>query len=236
MDHTLPPELLAILTPSNPLPTPLPADPFPTLKAWFDEQAATPRQPNPSCIYLATHGSSGFPRCRALLCRGIDPAGYIVFFTNYQGDKGRELAANPRCSATFHWDHAEKQVRIEGLAIKSPPQESDAYFAQRPWESRLSAWASQQSQPLRDRQQLLDQYTEAILELGFTPDELLKLGPEARIPRPSHWGGFRLWAQRVELWIGSGGRMHDRAVWQRTLTPAAEAFNAGPWTATRLQP
>lgn len=236
MAPTLPPELLSILTPTQPLPTPLPQDPFPTFMHWFQQQAAAPTQPNPSCMYLATTGLSGAPRCRAVLCRAVDPAGYLVFFTNYDGDKGRELAADPRASATFHWDHAEKQVRVEGLVLKSPAQESDDYFAQRPWESRLSAWASRQSQPLRDRQQLLDQYTEAILELGFTPEELLKLGPQARIPRPSHWGGFRLWASRVELWIGSGGRMHDRAAWQRTLTPAPAGFTPGPWSATRLQP
>jgi pyridoxamine 5'-phosphate oxidase len=236
MAATLPPELLAILTPAASLPTPLPPDPFPIFIEWFQQQAAQPSQPNPSCMYLATIGLGGSPRCRAVLCRGIDPVGYLVFYTNYDGDKGRELAANPRAAATFHWDHAERQVRVEGLVVKSPPEESDAYFAQRPWESRLSAWASRQSRPLRDRQQLIDQYHEAIVELGFTPQELLSLRSEARIPRPSYWGGYRLWASRVELWIGGGGRMHDRAVWERTLTPAPDGFTAGVWSATRLQP
>jgi len=234
---TLPPALLAVISSRDWLPTQLPDEPFGMFKAWFDEQMSSLKQPNPNSMCLATVGEDGFPRGRVVLCRGVNTSeGYLVFYTNYEGDKGREMAKNPRASATFHWDHSEVQVRFEGLIVRSPAAESDAYFAQRPWESRLSAWASRQSRPMRDRQQLLDQYAEAIERLGLTPEQLLEQGSAANIPRPPHWGGYRLFAQRVELWLGGPGRMHDRAVWTRTLTPAGEGYTGGAWLATRLQP
>jgi len=237
MTAPLPPALLAVISSKDMLPTPLPAEPFGIFQSWFDDQVAEVRQPNPTAMCLATLGLNGTPRSRIVLCRGLDPAaGFLVFFTNYEGDKGLELAANPRASVNFHWDHSEIQARFEGLVVKSPSDESDAYFATRPWQSRLSAWASNQSRPLRDRQQLIDQYSDTINTLGLTPDQLLQQGNAVRIPRPPHWGGFRLWAQRVELWLGGPGRMHDRAVWERQLTPDASGFKAGHWSATRLQP
>jgi pyridoxamine 5'-phosphate oxidase len=185
---------------------------------------------------VATISPAG-PRSRVCLCRGVDTAnGYIVFYTNYQSDKGRELAANPAAAATFHWNHSARQVRFEGWVVKSPAAESDAYFKTRPWESRLSAWASNQSRPLESRAQLLTQYAEVIRKLGLDPDALASQGSQADIPRPPHWGGYHLWASRVELWTGGPGRMHDRAAWTRSLTPKTDGFGASPWSATRLQP
>ena len=237
MGVNLPAALLSVISSRDWLPTQLPREPFGMFQAWFDEQMSSMKQPNPNSMCLATMGLNGFPRGRVVLCRGVNTSeGYLVFYTNYEGDKGRELAANPRASATFHWDHSEVQARFEGLIVKSPAAESDSYFAQRPWESRLSAWASRQSRPMQDREQLLQQYASVIAELGFTPEQLLEQGNAARIPRPERWGGYRLFAQRVELWLGGPGRMHDRAVWERELTRDGEGYRGGPWSATRLQP
>jgi pyridoxamine 5'-phosphate oxidase len=232
----LPPTLASLLAAESPLPERLPADPFPLFKAWLDEEVAAKRQPDPNSMCVATIGPAG-PRSRVCLCRGVDTAGgYIVFYTNYQSDKGRELATSPAAAATFHWNHTARQARIEGQAVKSPAAESDTYFKTRPWESRLSAWASNQSRPLESREQLLAQYADVIKKLGLDPETLAKQGAQADIPRPPHWGGYRLWASRVELWTGGPGRMHDRAAWTRTLTPKADGFSATPWSATRLQP
>lgn len=232
----LPPSLDELLTSGSALPERLPEDPFPVFKAWLDEEMAAKRQPDPNSMCVATIGPQG-PRNRVLLCRGVDTtSGYIVFYTNYQSDKGHELAANPAAAATFHWNHTARQVRLEGAVLKSPAAESDAYFKSRPWESRLSAWASNQSRPLANRETLMAQYGKAIADLRLDAATLAKHGPQADIPRPPHWGGYRLWASRIELWTGGPGRMHDRAAWVRTLTPAGEGFKATPWTVTRLQP
>src|SRR5690606_13806807 len=131
-----------------------------------------------------------------------------VFFTNYDSDKGRELAATPYASACFHWDHAERQVRISGPVTKSPPEESDAYFATRPWLSRAAAWASDQSRPLPSRGDLEAKLAAVKARFGIDPEA----PPEAELPttiaRPPHWGGYRLWAERIEIWVGVRGRLH----------------------------
>jgi len=115
MAVNLPPALLSVISSRDWLPTQLPAEPFGLFKAWFDEQAAAGKQPNPNAMCLATVGMNGFPRGRIVLCRGVNTSeGYLLFYTNYEGDKGRELAANPRASANFHWDHSELQARFEG--------------------------------------------------------------------------------------------------------------------------
>jgi pyridoxamine 5'-phosphate oxidase len=232
----LPPTLSDLLTAPSPLPPTLPEDPFPTLQAWFDEEVAAHRTPNPSAFCLATIADSG-PRARILLCKGLTPnPGFIVFYTNYQSDKAQELTRHPTAAATFFWDHSSRQVRLEGKILKSPAAESDAYFKTRPWESRLSAWASNQSRPLKDREQLMTQFAETIQRLNLNPTTLATHGATTEIPRPPHWGGFRLWPTRVELWTSGPGRMHDRASWTRTLTPTNDAFTPSPWRSTRLQP
>ena len=134
------------------LPEPLPADPMPLFQEWFREAGARRAQPNPDAMIVATTASSGKPSARVVLCKRIDVAGgYVVFFTNYESRKGRELAARPRAAAVFHWDALHRQVRIEGPIVRSPDSESDQYFASRALDSRIAAWASAQSEPLASR-------------------------------------------------------------------------------------
>lgn len=214
---------------------PLPADPLAIWKEWFDEAREKKVQPNPNAMTLATIEPDGSPSARIVLCKGMNlaaDAGYIVFYTNYDGRKGKALAANPRAALVFHWDDLDKQVRIEGPVVKSPDAESDAYYASRPLESRLGAWASKQSQPIESRDKLLEQVVEVMQR--FSVDVFSDTPPP--IPRPPFWGGFRVWAQAVEVWLGGPGRLHDRARWTRSLTPGAIGFTPGPWSATRLQP
>lgn len=222
------------------LPDPLPPDALPIFKSWFDEAAAKKVTPNPNAMALATIDPDGAPSSRVVLCKGMDIArGYIVFYTNYKGRKGRALAANPRAGVCFHWDSLERQVRIEGPVTVSPETESDAYFATRPLESQLGAWASEQGEPIASREALFEKA--AIMMARFCDQPRENLSDLPVIPRPGHWGGFRLWAARVELWMGATGRMHDRAVWERPLESTvvdevAGFAPAGPWKATRLQP
>jgi len=115
--------------------------------------------------------------------------------------------------------------------------ESDAYFASRNWQSRLGAWASEQSQPIGSRTELLGKVAKAALRLALpVPADEQQQDPGLHIARPPHWGGYRLWATAVELWVEGSARIHDRARWQRTLTPRAGGFDAGPWSVSRLQP
>ena len=233
----LSPDFLSRIHAAPTLPDPLPPDPMPLFKAWFDDERTAKRQPNPNAMTLATVGDGGLPDARIVLCRGIDAAnGVITFFTNYQGRKGRELAALPAAALVFHWDHTDRQVRIEGPVVQSPSDESDAYFRSRRWESRLSAWVSQQSQPIAARADLMDRVAVVLDELRLSAADLLARGDDLPIPRPPHWGGFRVWARRVELWTGGPGRFHDRARWDRPLIPTDGTFHPGPWSATRLQP
>jgi pyridoxamine 5'-phosphate oxidase len=174
--------------------------------------------------------------------------GTVTFFTNYQGRKGREVIGDPRVAVCFHWDQSDRQVRIEGIASKTSQAESDAYFQSRRWESRLSAWASDQSEPIESREALLAKLAKVVDRLGLSPQELLERGNMVAIPRPPHWGGFTILARSVEFWIGGPGRMHDRAVWTRDIPRAREPGSGhdefsvqgigecGPWIATRLQP
>jgi pyridoxamine 5'-phosphate oxidase len=162
-----------------------------------------------------------------------------VFFTNYLSRKGRQLEGNPRAAAVIHWDALHRQVRVEGPVVKAPAADSDAYFASRPWQSRLGAWASKQSEPLGSRKDLARAVADTAERFGV-PDPA-EPASEAQtdfvIPRPPHWGGYHLWADSVELWVEGEARVHDRARWTRELTPQDEGFfGTGPWTATRLQP
>jgi pyridoxamine 5'-phosphate oxidase len=215
------------------LPEPLPADPMPLFLEWFREAVARRTQPNPDAMVVATAASNGDPSARVLLCkRVVVDAGYIVFFTNYQSRKGQELAARPRAAAVFHWDAMHRQVRIEGPIARSPESESDEYFASRALDSRIAAWASEQSQPLASRDVLRQRVQETAARFGIAPG-----ATSGTVPRPPHWGGNRLWVERIELWAEGANRVHDRAVWTRPLQPAgAHAFTGGPWRSTRLNP
>jgi pyridoxamine 5'-phosphate oxidase len=221
------------------LPDPLPADPLVILKEWLAQAWAAHSQPNPNSMVLATSSTDGRPSARVVLCKDVVPhPGYIVFYTNYLSDKGRQLKDNPRAAAVMHWDALHRQVRIEGPVSQAPASDSDAYFASRAWQSRISAWASEQSEPIATRAQLLDAVKETARRFGApTPgspgaDDSLRV----TIPRPPHWGGYRLWAQTVELWAEGTSRIHDRARWHRNVTASGSSFRTGAWSATRLQP
>jgi pyridoxamine 5'-phosphate oxidase len=207
------------------LPSSLPADPMPLFQEWFDGVRHARSQPNPDGMALATATPDGRPSVRVVLCKILvaDP-GYVVFFTNYESRKGSELAANPRAAAVFHWDAFGRQVRLEGPIVRSPGPEGDAYFASRALDSRIGAWASLQSQPLDSRKTLLKRVAIEAARHG------------THVPRPPHWGGYRLWPEQVELWIEGPFRVHDRARWTRTLEPQGDGFAPGPWQATRLFP
>ena len=177
-------------------------------------------------MVLATINDAGHPDARIVLCKhwSADP-GHIVFYTNYQSCKGEQLTARPRAAVVFHWDAMHRQVRMTGPVVKSPSDESDAYFNIRPVGNRIGAWASKQSQPLASRAQLATQVREMEQRFGET------------VPRPPHWGGFRLWPETVELWVEGPGRVHDRAVWTRQVAPRdAHTFDCTAWSATRLNP
>lgn len=214
------------------LPEKLPADPLPVFADWFAEACSRRLQPNPEAMVLAT-AAEGHPSARVVLCKQlvVDP-GYIVFFTNYSSRKGRELAAQPRAAAVFHWDALHRQVRLEGPVVRSPASESDDYFAGRPLASRIGAWASRQSEPLESRARLAEQVEAMIRRFDVRPGD-----ERSSVPRPGHWGGYRLWPDSLELWVEGPGRVHDRARWVRELAAHdASGFRSGAWTATRLNP
>ncbi len=223
------------------LPDELPGDPMPGVAAWLQAAFDARDKPNPNAMALATADAHGRPSTRIVLCRQVvvDP-GYLVFFTNYESRKGREIAANPYASAVFHWDTMERQVRVEGPIVKSPASESDDYFRSRPLDRRLGAWASRQSEPLESRDALVEQAMEVAGRFGVLDDIAAVLdgdgGSEVEVPRPDHWGGYRLHVAAAELWIGGQGRLHDRARWERTVNLDGETISASPWSVTRLQP
>ena len=164
---------------------------------------------------LATADASGRPSVRIVLLRHVDARGF-VFFTNYESRKAKEVTANARVALCQHWPSQEEQIRIEGTAELADPAESDRYFAGRPRESQLGAWASDQSAELESR---------AILEARLQEVEARFAGQP--VPRPPFWGGFRVVPTRIEFWCGRTGRLHDRLVFTRT---------ASGWTSSRLYP
>lgn len=209
-------------SPVSPLPEPLPSDPLPLVADWLAEAAVRVR--NSMSMALATVDPDGRPTARMVICRGFDArAGWLVFYTDRDSDKGAALAAHPRAAVVFHWDVFERQIRIEGPVTHAPDADSDAYWASRPPDARAAASASDQSRPLASRAVLLARVAEVAAHAGD-------------VPRPKRWGGYRIWAERVELWVGQPARIHDRARWVRTLTVDGDGFAGGPWSATRLMP
>jgi pyridoxamine 5'-phosphate oxidase len=204
--------------PMRGLPDPLPADPLQVAEKWLMQARDEQLQPNPNAMTLATVGANGQPAARVVLCKEIMlPDGYLVFYTNYESRKGAELAAQPRAAALFHWDAFERQVRVEGFVVRSPAAESDDYFRTRPWQSRLGAWASQQSQPLSSREALMAEAARVAVTRGPNP------------PRPPHWGGFRIRPVEIEFWADGAFRLHDRFRWRRDAA-------ASGWSVERLNP
>lgn len=222
------------------LPDPLPQDPLPILEQWMAEAWERRGQPNPNSMVLATSGDAGDLSARVVLCKKIVPQpGYLVFYTNYRSRKGRQLARNPRAAAVIHWDSMHRQVRIEGPVVEGPAADSDAYFASRPWQNRLGAWASLQSEPVASREHLEQAVLAMAERFGTPPPGHLgtEEDSEVVIPRPPHWGGYQLWIERLELWVEGAARIHDRARWTRALPGGGRGpFEPGPWTVTRLQP
>ena len=181
---------------------------------WF-RHALKAGVPEPNAMTLATVGPDGRPSTRIVLIKDYDERG-LVWYTNYDSRKGRELAANPWAALQFHWVELEQVVRIEGPVEKVSPDDSDAYYASRPLDSRLGAWASPQSQPIASRAVLVANAARAAAQHGLHP------------PRPPHWGGYRLCPQRWEFWQGRKSRLHDRLVYR------VDAH--GHWVRERLAP
>ena len=223
-------------SPAETLPEPLPANPLDLVAQWLAVARLDAAQPNPNAMVLATADSTGQPSARVVLCKDIvAAAGWIRFYTNYLSRKGRELAANPRAAIVFHWDHRGRQVRAEGRVERLPDAENDAYFQSRPWQSRLGAWASRQSQPVESRDGLKLAIAASARRFGIPyagPGSPEPAAVTADIARPPHWGGYRLIVSAVELWVEGAYRIHDRALWTRS----AGAESAGAWSVVRLQP
>lgn len=189
-------------------------DPIAQFGRWMEEALAEGLL-LPNTMTLATSTADGRPSARMVLLKGFDQRGF-VFYTNYESRKSRELADNPRAALVFYWSRLERQVRVEGTVERVDEAESDAYFASRPLESRLGAWASRQSAPLEARTILDDRLAE--LEREHASGE---------VPRPPHWGGWLVRPDAVELWQGRPNRLHDRFVYTR---------RGDGWDRTRLYP
>ena len=206
-----------------PLPEPLPNDPLPLVAAWIDEASAATR--NATAMTLATVDPDGRPTARMVICRGFDAVeGSFVFYTDRESPKGRALHTHPRAALVFHWDVFERQIRVEGPVTFAPDPASDAYWATRPLDARIAAIASRQSRPIDSRGAMLRRVDETARHVSDGA------------PRPARWGGYRVWAERVELWVGQPARVHDRALWTRVLERAGEGWKGGAWRSTRLEP
>ena len=188
--------------------------PLEQFQNWFDA-AIDSGLPEPNAMHLSTVSEAGHPSSRIVLLKELDDEGF-VFYTNYHGKKGRDLAVNPFASLTFFWVDLERQVRIEGKVTKVSAKESDDYFAVRPRGSQIGAWVSHQSEIIPSRDVLEQKQKE--YEQQFADREVL---------RPPHWGGYRLIPNRVEFWQGRPSRLHDRLVYD---------LRDDNWTINRLAP
>lgn len=188
-------------------------DPLAQLERWLDE-ALKAEVREPTAMHLATVSADGRPSARMVLLKGLEQ-GALVFYTNYDSRKGRQLQANPFAAITFFWPELERQVRVEGRVEPVAAAVSDAYFASRPYPSRIGAWASLQSQPLDGKATLVARAA------GFSAKYLHD------VPRPPSWGGYGLIPERMEFWQGRPSRLHDRVLYLP---------QAGQWQRTRLYP
>jgi pyridoxamine 5'-phosphate oxidase len=192
----------------------LAANPFVQFQRWVDDAVAA-KILDWETITVATVSRDGIPSARTLFLREADDRGF-VFYTNYESRKGQQLAVNPHAAMVIHWRELERQITIEGIVERTSSEESDAYFASRPLQSQLGAWASQQSQPLDSAE-----------TLAARVEEYRARFAGGAVPRPTHWGGYRLVPNRIEFWQGGPGRLHDRFVYLR---------RDNVWTWNRLNP
>ena len=189
------------------------ASPLALFQHWL-QQALDAGVPEPNAMTLATADAAGRPSSRIVLIKGVDERG-LVWYTNYNSRKGQELQANPFAALQFHWVELERVVRVEGRVDKVSAEESDAYYASRPLDSRLGAWASPQSQAIASRAVLVAQAARYAAQFALSP------------PRPPHWGGYRLVPDRWEFWQGRKSRLHDRLRYR---------WQQGQWLRDRLAP
>jgi pyridoxamine 5'-phosphate oxidase len=188
------------------------------LQRWLDEAIAGGLY-DPTAMVLSTVSATGRPSSRMVLLKGLDERG-LSFYTNYSSRKGEELAGQPACSVVFPWHALQRQVRVEGTAARLTDEENDEYFASRPRDSQIGAWASSQSHVVVSRADLDRRYAETTARFAGGP-----------VPRPPYWGGFLITPEVFEFWQGRRGRMHDRFRFRRVATrPAA------PWQVERLAP
>jgi pyridoxamine 5'-phosphate oxidase len=191
-------------------------DPIALFRLWLDEAAASEIN-DPEAMALATVDESGLPDVRVLLCKGADGGG-LVFYGNVESAKGRELAARPKAAALFYWKSLRRQARFRGPVTPMTEAEADSYFATRPRQSRIGAWASQQSRPLESR---------AALEASV--EAYARRFGDADIPRPAYWRGWRLAPLEIEFWSNGAFRLHDRVRFTRATLES-------PWERRRLFP
>ena len=189
-------------------------DPIAQFGEWY-ERALSVEKPLPHAAALATASRSGRPSARMVLLKSFDARGF-VFFTNYRSRKGQELSRNARATLLFYWGSLERQVRVEGRITKVSRRESEDYFATRPRGSQLSAWASPQSETVPSRN-----------ALEQSMEELARRYPD-QVPRPPHWGGYRLAPEAIEFWQGREDRLHDRILYRRS--------RGGRWIIQRVAP
>lgn len=192
------------------------ANPIDQFKQWMQE-AIKAEIPEPTAMNLATITAEGRPTSRIVLLKGVELDGF-VFYTNYNSQKGNELAQHPYACLNFHWVEMERQVRIEGPVERVPATVSDEYFNSRPRGSRLGAHVSNQSTPITDRSILEDRYKQLVEEYG----------EDKEIKRPEHWGGYVLKPEKIEFWQGRPSRLHDRILYELHLN--------GNWNKKRLSP
>jgi pyridoxamine 5'-phosphate oxidase len=197
-------------------------DPMRQFERWLQE-AISAEVPEPNAMTLATVGSDLRPSTRVVLIKGYDARG-IVWYTNYDSRKGRELAGNPYAALQFHWVELERVVRVEGVVERVDAAESDAYFHSRPLDSRIGAWASPQSQVIDGRSVLVTQAAKYAAQFLLNP------------PRPPHWGGYRLVPDSWEFWQGRKSRLHDRLRYRRGAAGGATDLPEGTWLRERLAP